>query len=304
MENRNQDLKEGIILSMWTFAINFGLGLIKVIAGLIGSSSAMMADGMHSFSDCVTTVAVIFGLKISAKDADKGHPYGHEKFELVFAKVLSVILFATALKIGYDAVSVIKNNSYSVPGLLPLGAALVSILTKEIMYRVTIKKARKIKSVSMEADAWHHRSDALSSVGAFFGIMGARLGFPILDPITGILVSLIVMKVGIDLYMQSVNGLVDESAGDEVEKEIVKLASSVPGVVSVANLRTRTFGSAVYADIAVRVDGDISVTEGHDISTQVHNKVEHNMNNIKHIMIHIEPADEKHTSKITNESFS
>ena len=191
--------KEGIVLSLWTLGLNFLLGSVKLAAGLWGRSSAMVADAAHSYSDCASTVAVIAGLKMASKSADDDHPYGHEKYELIFANILSILLGLTAVKIGYDALMVIAHGSYQVPGLAPLLAAVFSVAVKEVMYRLTLRKAKKIGSVAMEADAWHHRSDALSSVGAFVGILGARLGLPVLDPVTGLLVSILVLKVAIDL---------------------------------------------------------------------------------------------------------
>lgn len=286
--------KEGIVLSIWTLVLNLVLGSIKLAAGILGRSNAMIADSIHSFSDCATTVAVIAGLKMASKSADADHPYGHEKYELIFANILSIILGVTAVKIGYDAFQVILTGSYGVPGWAPLAAAVFSILVKEGMYRVTLRKAKKIGSVAMEADAWHHRSDALSSVGAFAGILGARLGAPILDPLTGLVVSLLVLKVGIDLYRKSVFGLVDSSTDEETVAEIKSLLEDVDGILAVSGLKTRVFGASAYADVTIKVDGQKSVEEGHDIATIAHNCIEANLPQIKHIMVHVEPMTSTH----------
>lgn len=286
--------KEGIVLSLWTLGLNFLLGSVKLAAGLWGRSSAMVADAAHSYSDCASTVAVIAGLKMASKSADDDHPYGHEKYELIFANILSILLGLTAVKIGYDALMVIAHGSYQVPGLAPLLAAVFSVAVKEVMYRLTLRKAKKIGSVAMEADAWHHRSDALSSVGAFVGILGARLGLPVLDPVTGLLVSILVLKVAIDLYRKSVSGLVDSSTDAETVTRIQQLLADMDGIEEVSGLKTRVFGASAYADVTIKVDGAMTVEEGHDIATLAHNKIEANLPKIKHIMVHIEPMDQDH----------
>ena len=286
--------KEGIVLSLWTLGLNFLLGSLKLAAGLWGRSSAMVADAAHSYSDCASTVAVIAGLKMASKSADADHPYGHEKYELIFANILSILLGLTAVKIGYDALMVIVHGSYQVPGLAPLLAAVFSVAVKEVMYRLTLRKAKKIGSVAMEADAWHHRTDALSSVGAFVGILGARLGLPVLDPVTGLLVSLLVLKVAIDLYRKSVSGLVDSSTDAETVARIQQLLADMDGIEEVNSLKTRVFGASAYADVTIKVDGALTVEEGHDIATLAHNKIEANLPKIKHIMVHIEPMDQDH----------
>lgn len=286
--------KEGIVLSLWTLALNFLLGSLKLAAGLWGRSSAMVADAAHSYSDCASTVAVIAGLKMASKSADDDHPYGHEKYELIFANILSILLGLTAVKIGYDALMVIARGSYQVPGLAPLLAAVFSVAVKEVMYRLTLRKAKKIGSVAMEADAWHHRSDALSSVGAFVGILGARLGLPVLDPVTGLLVAILVLKVAIDLYRKSVSGLVDSSTDAETVARIQQLLADMDGIEEVNSLKTRVFGASAYADVTIKVDGAMTVEEGHDIATLAHNKIEANLPKIKHIMVHIEPMDQDH----------
>ena len=286
--------REGIVLSLWTLGLNFLLGSVKLAAGLWGRSSAMVADAAHSYSDCASTVAVIAGLKMASKSADDDHPYGHEKYELIFANILSILLGLTAVKIGYDALMVIAHGSYQVPGLAPLLAAVFSVAVKEVMYRLPLRKAKKIGSVAMEADAWHHRTDALSSVGAFVGILGARLGLPVLDPVTGLLVSILVLKVAIDLYRKSVSGLVDTSTDAETVARIQQLLADIDGIEEVNSLKTRVFGASAYADVTIKVDGAMTVEEGHDIATLAHNKIEANLPKIKHIMVHIEPMDQDH----------
>lgn len=279
----------GVRVSVITIIVNVVLATFKIVAGLVGKSNAMLADGVHTLSDVLTTIVVIFGLKISSKAADKEHPYGHEKYEPIFAKLLSILLVLTGVYIGYSSIKALVSGNIKTPGVIALVAAIVSIVVKEGMYWYTIKAARKIKSLSLEADAWHHRSDAFSSVGTFIGILGARKGLKVLDPIAGIVVSIFVAKVGLDLYIRATKELVDESAGDEIEKQISEIVQSVEGVDSIKNLKTRIFGSKLYVDLEIIVDGNLTVKEGHNIAEMVHDKLEDTMEEIKHCMVHVEP---------------
>ena len=283
------NFKLGVKVSIITIIINITLCIVKVVAGIIGKSSAILADGIHTLSDVLTTLVVIIGLKISSKDADEKHPYGHEKYEPVFAKLLSIILTGTGLFIGYEGIKILRSGNIQVPGKIALIAAVLSIVAKEGMYWYTIKVAKKIKSISMEADAWHHRSDALSSIGTFVGILGARLGLEILDPIAAIIVSVFIVKVGIDLYLQSIRGLVDESADEETITRIKNLTMDVEGVEGIKSLKTRNFGNKIYVDIEIFVDNNITVTKGHEIAEYVHDVIEDNIEDVKHCMIHVEP---------------
>lgn len=283
------DYEEGKKVSLLTILINTLLCLFKVIAGIIGQSSAMIADGIHTLSDVITTVMVIVGLKISSKKEDEEHPYGHERFEPVYAKLISSLLFLTGILIAYEGIKSLHFGNYSTPGTIALIAALVSIITKELMYRYTIHTAKKIKSISMEADAWHHRSDAFSSIGTFIGIFGARAGLKILDPIAGIIVSFFIIKVAIDFYIKSVKELVDTAADKEVIAAIKKETLRIDGVESIYALKTRNFGNKIYVDIEIYVDSKITVEEGHKIATAVHDNIEKEIENIKHCMVHVEP---------------
>ncbi len=281
--------KLGKKVSIYTIILNLILSLVKLVAGVLGNSSAMIADAIHTASDVVTTFIVILGLSIASKEADKEHPYGHEKFESAMAKLVSLLLFATGIYIGYKGIMVLVKGEFSRPGVIAIVAAALSILVKEIMYHYTIITARKIKSVSMEADAWHHRSDAMTSIGTFLGILGARFGLPFLDPLAAILVSFFVMKVGLDLYLKSMDELVDKSAEPEVLEQITALTLSVDGVVEIRDLKTRVFGNGVYVDLAIAVDGDLSVKTGHTIAENVHTNIESNTPSVKDCMVHVEP---------------
>ena len=281
--------KKGVRTNWITIFINLVLSILKIIAGIIGKSNAMLADGVHTVSDVLTTFVVLLGLKVSNKEADENHPYGHERYELVFAKLLSVILVLTGIFIGIEGIKVLKSGDIKTPGRIALVAAFISIVAKEGMYWYTIKVAKEIRSLSMEADAWHHRSDALSSVGAFIGILGARLGLKILDPIVAVIVSVVIIKVGVDLYLQAIKGLVDESADIEIIKKIEELSLAIEGVCGIKNLKTRNFGSKIYVDIDIYVNGNISVIEGHNIAEKVHDIIEEKIIDVKHCMVHVEP---------------
>lgn len=281
--------KEGTKASYITAMLNLFLAIIKFIAGVIGRSSAMVADAIHTFSDIATTAVVIVGLKISNKEADKKHPYGHEKFEPECSKIVSLLLILTGIYLAYSSIKIIIYGNFTTPKSIAIYAALASIAIKEAMYWYTILVARKIKSISMEADAWHHRSDALSSIGTLIGIVGARMGFAILDPVAGLIVSFLVIKVGLDFYIKAIKSIVDESADESTIEKISDLALSVTGVESINDLKTRIFGNRIYVDIEVYVNKSISVEEGHNIAHSVHDIIEATLTEVKHCMVHIEP---------------
>lgn len=285
--------KEGKKVSLITILLNIILCIFKVVAGILGKSNAMIADGIHTLSDVITTFMVILGLKISNKEKDKEHPYGHEKFEPIFAKLVSTLLFLTGIFIAYEGLKILRSGNYSTPGRITLLAAFISVISKEFMYRYTINTAKKIGSISMEADAWHHRSDALSSIGTFLGIFGARAGFKILDPLTSIIVSFFIIKVAIEFYLKSVKKLVDTSADENIINKIKNETLKIHGVKNIHDLKTRMFGNKVYVDIEICVNSEMTVKEGHDIATKVHDNIESKIENIKHCMVHIEPFYEK-----------
>lgn len=287
MGNKSYEIAKKV--SVKTIIVNIILSIFKIMSGILGNSSAMFADGIHTLSDVLTTLVALLGIKVASKKADKNHPYGHEKYESIFAKILSVILVLTGLFIGYEAIILLFRKEFQEPGRISLYAAVVSIIAKEWMYRYTFKAAVDIKSISLEADAWHHRSDALSSIGTFIGIFGARIGYPALDPIAGVVVAGMVIKVGIELYLKSISELVDESANDEIIEEIWEKTMSVNGVKGINDLKTRVSGNTIFVDIDIAVKSTITVEEGHDISVEVHDLLERDIEGIKHCMVHVEP---------------
>lgn len=281
-------------VSKVSIAANFILTVFKLFAGVIAHSGAMISDAIHSASDVFSTVVVMIGIRISRKASDKDHPYGHERMECVAAIVLATILAATGLGIGYTAVAKIVGGNYenlAVPGLLALIAALVSILVKEAMYRYTRINAKRIDSGALMADAWHHRSDALSSVGALIGIGGARLGFPILDAVASLAICFFIEKAAYEIFMDAVDKMVDKACDEETEAALRDCAGAQEGVLGVDLLHTRVFGNKVYVDIEIRADGEETLRRAHETAERVHDAIEKNFPRVKHIMVHVNPGE-------------
>lgn len=283
-------------VSTISIVVNFILTVLKLLAGVIAHSGAMISDAIHSASDVFSTIVVIIGIKISRKESDKDHPYGHERLECVAAIVLATILAATGLGIGYSAVTKILAGNYenlAVPGILALVAAIVSIIVKEAMYQYTKVYARKIDSSALMADAWHHRSDALSSVGALIGIAGARMGFPILDPVASAVICIFIEKAAYDIFMDAVDKMVDKACDEETETALRECAAGQEGVLGIDLLHTRVFGNKIYVDIEIEADGELTLTKAHAIAERVHDAIEKNFPKVKHIMVHVNPVAEK-----------
>ena len=229
----------GLRVSRNSIVINLMLTIFKLTAGIVGSSSAMISDAVHSASDVFSTFGVIIGLKMANKEADDEHPYGHERLECVVAIILSVILTITALGIGQVGISKIISRDYgsiAIPGVLALIAAVVSIFTQEFLYRYTKKYADRINSGDVLADAWHHRTDALSSVGSFIGIFGARLGLPVLDPITSVVISIFILKAAIEIFKDAIDKMIDKSCDKDLEDKIKEVVLSEDGVLEIDNM--------------------------------------------------------------------
>ncbi|EES51248.1 cation diffusion facilitator family transporter [Clostridium botulinum] len=290
--NNNERLKIGYRVSVVTIIGNVILSIIKIGIGIVASSKAMIADGVHSLSDVFSTIGVIIGLKLSSKKADKEHPYGHEKFESLTSVFLGIMLVLVSLGIGFSGIKNLIYGNYSIPGSLAIFAAVISIVSKEAMYWYTLKYAEKINSTSLKADAWHHRSDSFSSIGALIGIIGARMGFPMLDPAIALVISIIIIKVSYDILKQSINQLMDTSIGDDAIKKMNAAIHSIDGVKNIDNLKTRFHASKIYVDVEISVESDISVEEGHKIAMNVHNIIEKNKD-VKHCMVHVNPFREK-----------
>ena len=297
MKNNNINGKDRMDVvndvGMRTLIANVILSVVKIIAGFVAQSSAMIADGVHTVSDVISTVAVMIGVKFSEKEADKGHPYGHERIESVVTVLLSLMLSVTGFGIAFLVIKTIVYREFTTPGALALAAALASIVVKELMYRYTLKAAEKINSTALKADAWHHRSDAFSSIGTLVGIGGAILGLQILDPIAGIIVSVLIIRVGFEILMQGLNQLVDRAADGDTIKNIEKNIENVKGVLRVDDVKTRLHGSRLYVDVEISVDSNITVGEGHSIAETVHKNIEKTIPDVKHCMVHVNPYKTK-----------
>lgn len=292
--------KIAIKVSIITMIINVGLSLFKLFAGIFGHSLAMISDAIHSASDVFSTIIVIIGIKISSKKADKDHEFGHERYECVAAILLAVLLFATGIGIGYNGIMNIVKGTYktaNLPGVLALSAAIVSIAVKEGMFWYTYLAAKKINSGALKADAWHHRSDALSSIGSLIGIIGAMLGVPILDPIAAIVICLLILKAAIDIFIDAVNKMTDKACDPETEKKIKEYILSCDGVLNVDNLMTRLFGNRIYVIAEIACYGDMSLKSAHSIAEAVHDGVEKNFPLVKHVTVHVNPYIEEKNSE-------
>ena len=274
---------------------NVALAAFKLTAGIIGESGAMVSDAAHSLSDVVATLIAYIGVRLSRQEEDANHPYGHERLECVASLILSLILAGTGIGVGYSGIRklFLVHETPEIPTLLPLIAAIVSIVVKEGMFRYTMHYARKLDSSAFKADAWHHRSDAMSSVGAFAGIGLARLGFPIMDPIAGLVIAVLILKVAFDIFKDAIAKMLDTSVGKDFERSVRKFIEEQPDVRHIDVLRTRQFGNRIYVDLEIAVRRDMSLVEAHNIAENVHRNVEKEFPNVKHIMIHVNPEREK-----------
>ena len=288
----NDKLKTGLRISLLTITGNAVLTVFKLIAGLIGKSMAMISDAVHSASDVLSTLIVMAGLKIAAKKSDDKHQFGHERFECVAAIILAFMLLLTGAFIGYTGIKSIAGGNYdhlTVPTLLPLIAAIVSIAVKEAMYWYTRNGAKKINSGALMADAWHHRSDALSSIGSFIGILGARLGLPILDPIAAIVICLFIIKAAITVFIDAIRKMTDESCDKETVKALTEVIAAEEGVKRIDVLKTRKFGDKMYVEVEISVDCALSLVEAHSIAERVHHAIECAFETAKHCSVHVNP---------------
>lgn len=284
--------KTAVRVSIISIIGNIILTTFKLLAGIVGHSNAMMSDAIHSLSDVLSTVVVIIGVKLAAKESDSDHPYGHERLECVAAMILSMMLFVTGLGIGYSALKNILAGNYSnlaVPGLIALVAAFISIATKEALFWYTRYHAKIIDSSALMADAWHHRSDALSSIGALIGIAAARLGFPIMDSVASLVVFLFIVKASIDIFKDAIDKMVDHACDEETENDICSHVLNNPDVIAVDLINTRMFGNKIYVDLEISVDGNLPLIKAHAIAEEVHESIESQFPKVKHIMIHVNP---------------
>ena len=274
---------------------NLLISIAKFLAGVIGHSSAMISDAIHSASDVFSTIVVMIGVKIGGKESDKNHQYGHERLESVASLILALTLAVTGCGIGYGGLKTIiagsEGASIQVPTALPLAAAILSIVAKEGMYWYAMRAAVQINSGALKADAWHHRSDALSSVGSLVGIGGAMLGYPILDPIASVIICVFILKAAFDIFRDAIGKMTDEACDDRMVEAVKALVVRQQGVLALDDIKTRMFGNKAYVDIEIAVDGNLLLKEAHNIAEKVHDEVEHNFPEVKHCMVHVNPYE-------------
>lgn len=293
MKRIKKDETIAIKASKRALITNIILSVIKILSGVFATSLAMISDGIHSLSDVFSTLIVIIGVKMASRKADKDHPYGHERFECVAAIILSIILFGTGLYIGINGIMKIfssDTNKFLVPGILALIVALISIVVKEIMYRYIKDVSKKLDSPALLAEAWHHRSDALSSIGSFVGILGARAGFPSLDTAASVIISFFIIKVAFDIFKSSINKMTDTACDEEMEKAISDAILKNEDVLGIDKIKTRQFGNRIYIDIEISCNGNASLNETHNVAHEVHDYIENNFPKVKHCMVHVNPA--------------
>ncbi len=276
-----------------TIVVNLVLAVGKFLAGIFGHSTAMISDAVHSSSDVLSTLIVLVGARIAVKNEDKDHNYGHDKFESIASILLAMLLFATALALGWTGIKSIvdaaKGGEFIKPTLAALIAAIVSIVVKEGMYWYTIYYAKKLDSQALKADAWHHRSDAFSSVAGFVGILGAMLGVYVLEGIATVLIALLIIKVSYDIVKIVLRQLTDHAAPEELVGKIYKTINDDEDVKNVDLLKTRISGSIIYVEAEIAVDRELSIVEAHDIAQRVHDKIETTFEEVRHIVIHVNP---------------
>ncbi|MFW6229802.1 MAG: cation diffusion facilitator family transporter [Halanaerobium sp.] len=289
MEKENMRYQQGKRISIISLISNSLLALLKIFIGFFASSTALIADGFHSVSDMASTIIVMVSIKFSETPADKNHPYGHEKAEALGTNILAVILILTAVFLGRDAVLTMLSGNIAEPGSWALAAAFISILVKEALYRFTIKIGEEINSRGLIADAHHHRSDAFSSIAALIGIAGAKLGFRFLDPLAGLVVAFLILKVGYEIMRDTSYELMDGRPDREKIENIRELADSIEGVIGIHDIKLRSYGPNYIVDLKIVVNDQLSVVEGHNLACKVENKIIDKSDDVKDVLVHVDP---------------
>lgn len=296
MTNDLAKQNEKIVMRVSTnsMIVNIILSVFKVAAGFIAHSGAMISDGVHSASDVFSTIIVMIGYKMSAKASDENHQYGHERNGMQWQRSCwQWILCITGFAIGAGGVEKIfgaEASALEVPGKLALAAAILSIVVKEGMYHYTRIAAKQVNSGALMADAWHHRSDALSSVGSLIGIGGAMLGFPICDPIASVVISLFIIKASYDIFKDAIDKMMDTACDSETLEKMKSVVEAQNGVMGIDRIQTRQFGARAYVDVEIAADGNLTLTAAHAIAEGVHDAIEENFPEVKHCMVHVNPA--------------
>ncbi|MDK2951201.1 MAG: hypothetical protein PWQ77_866 [Kosmotogales bacterium] len=298
---------QGIKITLIGFLANVILTAGKLLAGIFGNSNAMIADGIHSFSDFVSDIVVIFGFRISGKPADANHNYGHGRFETLSSAAISVMLIIAGFSIAYRGFSNLilffSGNVLEPPGIIALVAAFISIGVKELLYRYTIIVGRKINSQAIIANAWHHRSDAFSSIATSIGIGGAILlgeNWRVLDPIASLLVSILIIKTGINILKDSINQFLDCAVDIDTRNEIISISKEVEGIMNLHDLKTRKIGDSISMEFHINVLPELSVYKSHKLTERLEMKLRKKFGEKTNISIHVEPYINQKEKKCIN----
>ena len=277
-----------------SIAANVILSAFKLFAGIFGNSAAMVSDAVHSMSDLFSTMIAMVGIKLAGKQADKEHPYGHERFECVATLVLAGLVLAVGLGIGWAGVQRIVSGEYAtaVPGVLALVGATVSIGVKEGLFWYVRAAARRIDSSALMADAWHSRADGLSSIGSFVGILGAMLGFPVLDSVVALVICLFIVKTAVSIFLDAIGKLTDKSCDDATVEEMRRVILAQEDVFHIDEIRTRLFGNKIYVDLEICGRPTDTLETAHDTAQRVHDAIEEHFPKVKHCMVHVNPCKE------------
>jgi cation diffusion facilitator family transporter len=271
---------------------NLVLAALKIAGGIFGRSTAMLADGIHSLSDLLTDGVVLFTHKIGQLPADENHPYGHGRAETIGATLVGAVIIIAGFGLAYESWKIISTGAFRTPLISAAVAAVFSIIINEVLFRYTRTVGEEINSPSIVANAWHHRSDAISSVAALVGIGGAMAGYPIMDPIAAILVSIMILKVGYDISFRGLSDLMDTALNEAETRRIETMINNLPGVIQTHNLRTRRIGGGVFMDVHILVDHEASVTEGHHIAENVRRELIRAVDNVQDVLVHVDTEDD------------
>jgi cation diffusion facilitator family transporter len=293
-------MNSGIKVTLVGTASNLVLSIIKFIGGIIGNSAAMVADAVHSLSDLLTDVIVLITIKIGQKPKDDDHPYGHGKAESLGTTIVGFIIILAGVGLAYEAWEIVQAEVSLIPEPLAAGTALVSIFIKEWLFRYTRSVGKKSNSSILLANAWHHRSDAISSIAALIGIIGSMIGFPVLDPIASAMVSFMIMKVGYELTLGGFRDLMDTALNDKDTQKLQSIIDNISGVIKSHDLRTRKIGEEILMDVHIQVDSDLTVTEGHEVAERVRRQLIKNYPNTQDVLVHVDGYDDSEVESIYN----
>ena len=280
--------------------VNLALSIIKFIGGIVGNSAAMVADAIHSVSDLLTDAIVLFTHKISRKPKDEEHPYGHGRAETLGTTAIGFFIISAGIGLAYEAWDIIQSGSPNIPKALAAGTALISIVINEWLFRYTRSVGEKSNSPTLVANAWHHRSDAISSIAALIGIIGAMIGFPLLDPIAAVMVAFMVIKIGYEITLGGFRDLMDTALSEEQTRDIQIIIDNISGVIKSHDLRTRKVGGTILMDVHIQVDNDLTVTEGHEIAERARRKLVSVYPNTQDVLVHVDGYDDSQVESIHN----